>query len=663
MKPQPRSAHLRAPWTRRLFVLALRLGAVVAAGCAQAVVHTRPWLSVYGFGLGMLLFVVAERVAPAPPDPEVETAATPVRGAPARGFWWLFVSGSLVCFVAGFAVHRGAPPPTTHGVWLLGMLLLIASPVRSWWRARSLARPRLGFAAGLVLLLAVSGGLFGWNLTSLPAEVHGDDAEVGNDAIQLLETEPFNLFTTGWYWLPRFHALPTAVGLKLLGVNLTGLRGTSVALGTMTVLVLFALASHLWGLEVALLSGLLLASARFFIHLSRAGYHYIDTALLSVLVVWLSARVWRNLPRGAAVWCGIALGLGVQTYYASRLVPPLLALTWFLWLLGSERPLIRARVSRFAAMVVAALATAAPMIGYFWNHRFELLWRTRETSVFTKASIDHLSYGYGTTNLGKILLIQGQAALTLFNAGRDSSIQYGYQGPLFEPVTAVLLPLGIAAALARPRQRRNQVLLLWIVIPVIVGAALTIDTPFFPRISGALPFAAIAVAVALWSLLDSIRAVVPERAGRGVAVVLAGGVLAAVFANNIRSYFFDYAPRYRHSPGVEIAAWIRAHGAGKTTYMVGGAPAYYIKHGTIRFLTHGYGTSDITDLKGYLQRQRLDPTTSLFIIMPQGHDLVSQLTAAVGPLDIQEHYNIGGQIDFYTAIPLAADTGGESGGA
>jgi hypothetical protein len=202
--------------------------------------------------------------------------------------------------------------------------------------------------------------------------------------------------------------------------------------------------------------------------------------------------------------------------------------------------------------------------------------------------------------------------------------------------------------------------LLWIGLPVFAGAALTLDTPFFPRVTGAVPFAVLAVAVALHRLLDSIRAVLPGRAGRGAAVLIAGGVLAMVFTNNIRSYFVEYAPKYRHSPGVEIAAWIRAHGAGKTTYMVGGAPGYFIKHGTIRFLTHGYSTLDIVDLKVYLQGQRLDPQTSLFIIMPRGRDLVPQLQTAVGPLDVAEHRNISNQIDFYTAIPRAAETGGGS---
>ena len=190
-------------------------------------------------------------------------------------------------------------------------------------------------AAAFAIVAVVATALFFWDLTSMPPEVHGDDAEVGNDAVRLLD-EQFNLFTTGWFELPMFHAFPTAVGLKIGGVDLVGLRGTSAVLGLLSVLLLFAVARRLWGLEVAVLSALLLASSRYFIHLSRTGYHYIDTPFLSILAIFLLLRLWYDFRLGAAVWCGIFFGVGIQTYYASRLVPVLLALTFLLWLIDGD---------------------------------------------------------------------------------------------------------------------------------------------------------------------------------------------------------------------------------------------------------------------------------------------------------------------------------------
>jgi hypothetical protein len=108
---------------------------------------------------------------------------------------------------------------------------------------------------------------------------------------------------------------------------------------------------------------------------------------------------------------------------------------------------------------------------------------------------------------------------------------------------------------------------------------------------------------------------------------------------------------------VAISTWIRAHGAGKTTYMVGGAPGFYIKHGTIRFLAYGFQTEDITDLDAFLHTQHFDPASSVFIVMPAGHDLIPKLVAAVGPLTVGTHRNIHNQIDFYTGVPQQTDGG------
>lgn len=636
------------PTPRRSGVtLLLKLLAVAAAGSAQAYVYPQPWRSAAGFALGGLLFLVAERRTPALPDP-------PVRPAPpaSQGFWTLFAVGCALCVAAGILVYRGAAPEVTHAPWLLGLLCFVGDGLWSWRRDGARRRPAPRTLATAALLVLLAGGLFGWHVSTVPLEVHGDEGEIGMDAVQLTTQKPFNLFTVGWYWLPRFHVVRQAAGMKLFGVNLLGLRCTSVVMGTAAVLLVFAVGYQFWEFEVGLLAGLALVSARFFIHLSRTGFHYLDTPFLSILVVWLAWWAWRTLRFDAVIACGLALGLGIQTYYASRLVPVLLTVTWLVWLAGSERRLWLTRLGRFVVIALVAGATVAPMVGYFWKHPADLWMRTVETSALSQSGVGHLSYGYGTHDMRYILLVQLQHAVTLFNYESDSSLQYGFRpGGMFEPVGATLFVLGFAGLWAHPLRRRNLLLLLWIAIPVIAGGALTIDTPFYPRIGGVVPFAALVIALALHSMLVSIRDTLPRSAARVAAPVVALSVLALVFANNIRDYFVEYAPHHRHGPGLEIAAWVRAHGAGKTTYMVGGK-GFYIRHGTIRFLTYGYATEDVIDLDSYLRSGRFNPATSLFIIMPQGKELIPELQAAIGPLDIQPQQFRDDPAAFYAAVPL-----------
>jgi len=634
--------------SRRFPLLALQGAGVGLALAAQFAVSVAPWFSLLGFALAAALFVVAERMRP--PAAEPDAAEPRPVGIP---FWVALLAGVAVCGVAGLSVQAGGERVLNHALWVLGLLLLALSALLAWRRNGS-PRPDARTVAALALVVAVAAPLIFWDLTSMPPEVHGDDAEVGNDAVKLLD-EPFNVFSTGWFELPMFHAFPTAVGLKLAGVNLYGLRGTSAVLGFLSVLLLFAVARRLWGLEVAVLASLLLASSRYFIHLSRTGYHYIDTPFISILAVFLFLRLWYGLRFGAAVWCGILFGVGIQTYYATRLAPPLLALTFALWLVGSGWARVRSRMVAFVVLVLASLATAAPMIGYFSNHWDAFMARTRGTSVFSPESIRHLSYGYKTDDFGEILAIQFKQALTLFNLTGDTSVQYSYrQGGLLEPVSAAFFILGLAVLLARPLIRRNQLAFLWVALPTIAGAALTIDTPFYPRISGIMPFVALTVAVGMHSFLASVREALPSRGGRLAAGATAALLMLFVLSNNVWTYFVEYAPRHRHSPAVDIASFVHEYGRGKISYMVGGAPGFFIKHGTIRFLTYGFDTRDIIDLEEHVARQPLDPANSIFIVMPNGTSLIPRLQELVGPAEVRPYHNIHGVLQFTGVVPEAA---------
>lgn len=644
--------------------LLLILLALAAASAAQAAVERQPWLSLAGFSLAIVLVCMRgrDKLGARTRERNVETPVVP------PAFWLLLSTGLALCATAGVAVAADAIPLLTHALWAAGLLCLAAGAVGT---ARGRERQQRAWleVATIVLLVLACAALFGWHLTTIPPEVHGDDAEVGLDALRLLESTPFNLFRTSWFRLPIFHALPTAIGLEIFGVDLLGLRATSAVIGTITVLLTFELARRLWNLEVAVASAILLATGRYFIHLSRAGYHYVDTPCASVAVLLLFLTAWRARRLGAAVWCGIGLGLSVQTYYASRLIPVLLCATWLLWLWRSDATRRRARLATFLLTFIVAVATAAPMIGYFAHHWIDLWQRSIDTSIFNPGAADHLAAGFPGQSLAHIVLVQLRDALLLFNVTPDTSVQYGYRHPLLEPITGVFFVLGFAGSCAAAATRRAQLLLLWIVVPVILGGALTIDAPFFPRVSGVLPFVAITIALALSQLLNGLRAVLRGAArggaaslpratrsqARGVVTMVVTGLIAAAIVsaatfNNLRAYFVDYAPHHRHGPAVEIAHWITANGAGRTTYMIGGVPQFSIRHGAIQFMTHGLATRDIKDLDEELRTNQLDPASSRFVIVANGAHYLRRLQDALGPMEVVPHRDRH-TVLFYTAIP------------
>jgi hypothetical protein len=638
------------------FVSALQLSAVIAALGAQALVADAPWLSLAGFATAMVLFALAERKLPRPA--ETISEAAPGRWRPA--FLALLAAGVILGLGAGVAVYLEISPHLSQALWALALLLLVGAGIGSRMRAGA-PRPSMRELVRLALLLllcgGIFGGLFGWSLPAMPVEVHGDDAEIGNGAIALLEEEPFDVFRSGWFDLPMLHALPRAVALKLLGIDLLALRATSAVLATVTVLALFLLARRLWGPEAAALAAFLLVTQRYFIHLARSGHLYVDTPALAVVALGLFVEAWRRLSLTAAVACGIALGLGIQSYYASRLVPLLLAATFALWLPRSEAALRRRRTACFAVVVLVSAAVAAPMFGFFAHHGEGLMSRAGGTFVFSDEALHHLFASYETDRLSEILLRQMRAALTLFNANGDTSAQYGYRQPLLETAGAAFLALGLAQMLARPADRRGQMVLLWLLAPVIAGGALTIDTPFYPRISGAVPFACLAAALPIQRLLSSIRDASPGPVGRALAGSLVAVLLLLAALNNLWSYFVDYAPGYRLSPGLELSAWIRQHGAGRVTYRIGRPDSFPLDHGTVRFLTHGLEARDVWEPEEFLRAHAFERERSHFIVMPEDPGVLEILAAAAGPLAVEAHQSAEGVLLFYAALPADVDRG------
>ena len=124
--------------------------AVAIVSAAQAVTYTSPWLSLAGFALGMLLFLLSVRRTQ--PKPEAEASA-PQKIS--RIFWVLFVLGSVTCGLAGFAVYYDFSIAVTHRLWFAGLGLLVLSTVASVPGIR-LALPSRRAMVACVLLLTVS---------------------------------------------------------------------------------------------------------------------------------------------------------------------------------------------------------------------------------------------------------------------------------------------------------------------------------------------------------------------------------------------------------------------------------------------------------------------------------------------------------------------------
>jgi hypothetical protein len=458
------------------------------------------------------------------------------------------------------------------------------------------------YAITLLLILLVAAGLRLYRLPELPLGLHYDEAANGILAGEIargIKTPVFVPSYTGkevlfFYW--------AALWMKLLGTTPLALRFSAALGGIATV------AATVWAVrelldgqrderQVALLTGAFVATSFWHLVLSRYGFRAVTQPLLQSLTV---AALWRGLrlpEKRGALWLilsGLFCGLTAYTYLAARAFPIPLAAAW-LTILIDDRDNRRARSAQIAILVAVATLTLAPLAHY---------WLTHPGSFMTRAS------QVAATNWTEAWAGVRACLGMLFLRG-DPYIRFNIpHRPLFDPITAVLFLLGVAAiawqlirsprsapgAAASPCHRAACVFLLIYLPTMLLPSALAVGdvTPSNLRTAGLLPFVYVFPALGLSMLesaITSSRSPISRHLSRAIhhscLPLLLLGIATPIAAS---TYFHDWAssaPLYHAADGdlADVATYLNQTDLTTTTPYV--ASIHY-RHPTLALLAEDY---------------------------------------------------------------------------
>lgn len=470
------------------------------------------------------------------------------------------VAVGVTCFAAVatciVAVASRADPSWWPGpaAWAasLGLTLLAA-----WLLDHGHDHPAVGPPVGtrevvaVLVLLAIAVALRLFDLGNLPLQLHNDEMSCGLSARRFLDAVSPPLFHTGWARCPNLGYALTSLPMRLLGATVIGLRASSVALGMASLLGLTVLVRALFGPRAAVIALALTVSYPWHVHLSRTGFHYVQAATATVGTLALVAVALRSRRLVWFAAAGVCLGVGLQTYYAARLVP-LLLMAWLVvtaWLRPGSRRLV---LVGLGTTLVAAAITCAPLVPYFIRHPHELVDRTRSVLVFSSSNATHVAGVVGSSKLADILAYQLTRVAAVPFVGGDTSNQFHFIGPLVPRLLQVPFVVGLLLgvwSLLRSWRRRTDpaaedpaplghaLLWLWIGLTLVVGGVLTIDPPFTPRLSSLALAFMIPPAVAFDRVIAWPRR---RRLRIAAGLVVASWTCAAVWAGG-QAYFVDYA--------------------------------------------------------------------------------------------------------------------------
>jgi 4-amino-4-deoxy-L-arabinose transferase-like glycosyltransferase len=320
---------------------------------------------------------------------------------------------------------------------------------------------RLSYAIAVVVLL-IAGALRLWDITTLPYGYNED--EILNvritETIRQGQIEVFYEVNAEGY--EGLHQTVMALTTLFTGDGTLGYRIISVWAGVLALAVTYTLGVRLYGTLAGLMAMGLLSVLFLPVLVSRL---YITEALLPLMIAGGLLALARALPvyrlihnddTNMLAFAALGILMGISLYiHAAGLILVLIAMTFIAYTVIYVRPLSYVRLSLIGFAILMLLILAIPYLISAINNPIVA------DGAYIFSSLEHFIASIGDSF----------AALFLQS---DSDATYNLPlRPLLEPVSLVIVLLGIAVAIRNWRQPRHALLLIAFVlfIPATMLAA------------------------------------------------------------------------------------------------------------------------------------------------------------------------------------------------
>ena len=284
-----------------------------------------------------------------------------------------------------------------------------------------------------------------------------------------------------------------ALVMRLLGVNVTGWRMSSILSAALPLCALYPLAKAMGGRLYAVAASTIYASSALLWAFSHIGYNANDPLLAMTPSAALAYFGLRDGRSGYLFAAGALAGAGWYTLFTGRLMIVVLTLV----VLSEWR---RGRRFLTAALVPVAGGFALVVLPLLVDNGSETF-----RAMFPLVSFS----GVRTTQAAPDLLA-GNAVRAVYEFFYATQQVHYYSGSLFDPVSAIGLVVGFVLALRLRRALWARLALIWF------GATVALTTPLYyvpqvadTRVQVAIPPAALLAALGLCSAARGLAALVP----------------------------------------------------------------------------------------------------------------------------------------------------------
>ncbi|MEZ4636184.1 MAG: hypothetical protein R2856_14685 [Caldilineaceae bacterium] len=453
------------------------------------------------------------------------------------------------------------------------------------------AHPEAGWPLLLLVLVGV-GLLTSWQLGDLPMQVTDAAVVHGLQSKVLLTGAESRVFAPGWDNLPLFAFYPAALAAFPNGDIFLGSRLAGMAAGLLTVFGVWLLGCELFrrppvrvdgyrlrddGRSAALIAAIVTGLGYTFVHFSRQPL-FGAGGLGDAFALGAAPRP-RSGSRLSLALSGLFLGV-TALLYVSGWIFVAVALVWWIWIAlgavtgctvttawvaawacGRQGLGLRGAGDRGVAAVARSVRAAVPV-----GHGLR------------GGGVGAMEAFFGVQGLPAVLWESFRRSLLTINYYADTSVVFGFDGPMFDPFVGALLIMGAGVIILNLDRLLSWLLLTWLGLTLLLGGALTEGAPFWPYLLPLLPVSGLIAGLAV----ERWRATLLLTGGpwlRHVGTVAALGLLLWSGARNWVTYYEHYSlldqPAAEASV-IHIGRALRTLSPGQTPYLVvgDGRPAW-----------------------------------------------------------------------------------------
>jgi 4-amino-4-deoxy-L-arabinose transferase-like glycosyltransferase len=478
-----------------------------------------------------------------------------------------------------------------------------------------------------------------YKLSSIPASVHGDEAETALQAIKIIKGET-GLIGVGWFDLPLLSFLPHGLFMLFLGENILSDRLGSVIFGILTLPMFYLLLKDFWDKRIALISTILLGTSHMWIALSRIGITYTQSSFLIITAIFILFKAFKTNRRELFIFAGGIFGLSLYSNFAVRIIPILIFAIFINQLFNKLH--FKKNLLSLIFFFVTTIIIFLPQGFFYIHHPHALSSREKNIFVFSENAKKWTNY----TNMNNLNIFLEQTKRTLNVFAGDNSTQYGYKGPLLDYFSIFFFIAGVIYCLTKIMKFKFQFLFLWIFLALMGQIFATIPPPFFlPRFVVGLPALYIFIGFGIIFITDLFY---KHKLNKRHANILIFLIIIAFSFYNLSSYFFRYPKQttgdYNARAATNIAFILNHYYKNYTAYFYT-SPRLYSDFGTLRFLSDKTKRVNLNATDGILKSSEIK---YVYIIYPEYLNLIPRLFDNFPKGRINEIRDIDKRIQFYT---------------